>query len=406
MEKQNTNFLYHPQKVIDDAQKEPGLTLVCLYAILFPLWRVDLEGTFREQKPYALLEKYFEYGIFDGKLQTTDELSAFFGIDPRLVAKVLDFLQTIEHVQCEQGRWFLRPLGQQSLNDGQKYIPKKSRQECFFDAFQGCPLTREHYEKIQIYTEQEAGELARAYENGHRGYRCVPLYSFHDWDARAIDDLARLPDRNKYNLRTELSGIRQAEQSHPEKVYLPIYLLEARKPNGQISYLAYSRVRGRRDPFFEDIVNHYPDIRQSLANEADKQQQTKNHWARLLRRLGLENMQPLLMPNGIWQLDLTPGLFRAENPPLTIEKVGTYRLEEGRFLYFWCQDLGIRRAAALERALNQIERNKKFIAESEIEKDLQMLSEQLVTGKLDLNDLKRHAKESGRTALLDIINAL
>src|SRR5258707_6013181 len=229
MEKQNMYFLYQPRNILDDAQKVQGLTPVRLFAILFPLWRVELEGTFNEQKPYALLEKHFEHGIFYGQLQTTEEISAFFGIDPRLVAKVLDFLQTIEHVQGGHERWSLTDLGQQSLNDGQKHIPKKSRQEFFFEAFQCRPLKREHYEKIHIYTEQEAGELASAYENGRRGYRCVRLYSFHSWDERTIGELARRPDRDQYNLRLEIGGVHQAAQSQLELVYLPVYLIEARK---------------------------------------------------------------------------------------------------------------------------------------------------------------------------------
>src|SRR6266700_3279619 len=256
MEERNTYFLYHPQRIIEDAQKEPGLAPVRLLALFFPLWRVELEGTFREQKPYALLEEYFERGIFEGQLQTIEELSAFFGIDSRLVAKVLDFLQTIEHVQYEQGRWFLRPLGQESLHEGQKYIPKKNRQEFYFEAFQCQPLTREHYDQMQVCTEHEAEELVARYDRSRRGYRCERLFSFHPWNAVAIDDLAHRSDRDQYNLRKEISSIHQV--GPPELVYLPIYLIEARKSNNQRIYLAYSRIRGRRDRFFEYIVNNYP----------------------------------------------------------------------------------------------------------------------------------------------------
>jgi hypothetical protein len=198
MDERTTYFLYHPQKIIEEAQKEPGLAPVRLFALLFPLWRVELGGVFREQKPYALLEEYIERGIFAGQLQTTEEIATFFGIDARLVAKVLDFLQTIEHVHSEQGRWFLRPLGQESLREGQKFIPKKNRQEFYFEAFQCRPLTREHYDKIQVYTEDEAEALTATYERTARGYRCVRLYSFHAWQDGAVHELARLPDRDQY----------------------------------------------------------------------------------------------------------------------------------------------------------------------------------------------------------------
>lgn len=402
MEERNTYFLYHPQRVIEDAQKEPGLAPVHLFALLFPLWRVELGGTFREQKPYALLEEYFERGIFEGQLQTTEEISTFFGIDPRLVAKVLDFLQTIEHVQCEQGRWSLRPLGQESLREGQKYIPKKNRQEFYFEAFQCQPLTREHYDQMQIYTEYEAEELISLYKRSRRGYRCESLFSFHPWNAGAIADLARRSDRDQYNLRKEISGVHQIGQ--PELVYLPIYLIEARKPNNQRVYLAYSRIRGRRDRFFEHIVNHYPDVRETLAITSAQNQQNKDLWTPWLTKLGLSHVQPLRMPNGIWQLNLAPALFRASNPPLAIEKIGTYRLEEGHFLYLWCDDVEIRRNAVLDRTLHLIEQHKKSITEREVERNLQLLSEQLVTRILDLNDLKRRAKETGRTNLLNAID--
>ena len=404
MEERSTYFLYNPQKIIEEAQKVADLAPVRLLALLFPLWRVELGGTFREQKPYALLEEYVERGIFEGQLQTTEELSAFFGIDPRLVAKVLDFLLTIEHVQQEQGRWSLRPLGQESLNEGQKYIAKKNRQEFFFEAFQGRPLTREHYDKIQIYTEEEADELVKVYERSHRGYRCVRLYSFHPWRAGAIDELARRSDRDHYNLRKEISGVHQA--GPVELVYLPLYLIEAQRKNGQRTYLAYSRIRGRRDQFFEQLVNQYPDICESLAIDATKERSDKDLWTQWLKQQGLVNVLPMRMPSGIWQLNLAPDLFRLPKPPLSVEKIGTYHLEDGHFLYLWCQDLEVRRNAALDRVLRQIERYKKTITEREVEKNLQLLSDQLGTGKLDLHDLKQRATESERTALLRIIDSL
>lgn len=404
MEERNIYFLYHPQRIIEEAQKEPGLAPVRLFALLFPLWRVKLGGTFREQKPYALLEEYFERGIFEGQLQTTEELSTFFGIDPRLVAKVLDFLQTIEHVQYERGRWFLRPLGQESLREGQKYIAKKNRQEFYFEAFRCQPLTREHYDKMQVYTEQEAEELVTLYERSRRGYRCERLYSFHPWKAAAIDELARRSDRDHYNLRKEISGVHQVGQ--PELVYLPIYLIEARGRNKERTYLAYSRIRGRRDRFFEQIVNHYPDIRESLAVVSAQNQQDREIWTRWLTRQGLSNVQPLRMPNGIWQLNLAPDLFRESNPPIPLEKIGTYRLEEGRFLYLWCDDVEVRRNAVLDRTLHLIEQHKKSITEREVERNLQMLSEQLATRTLDLNDLKQRARETRRTGLLNAIDAM
>lgn len=403
-EERNTYFLYPPQKIIEDAQKEPGLRPLRLYALLFPLWRVVLGGTFREQKPYALLEEYFERGIFEGELHTTEELSAFFGIDARLVVKVLDFLQTIEHVQYEQGRWSLRRLGQESLREGQKYIPKKNRQEFYFEAFQCQPLTREHYDKMQVYTEDEAEELVNAYERSHRGYRCTRLYSFHPWNAGAVNDLARRSDRDQYNLRKEISEVRQVGQ--PELVYLPMYLIEAQRRNNQPIYLAYSRIRGRRDRFFEQIVNSYPDIREALAVASVKEKRDGDVWRHWLTKQGLSHLQPLQMPNGIWQLNLTPALFRGNNPPFALEKIGTYRLEEGHFLYLWCDDIEIRRNAALDRALQLIEQHKKSVTEREVERNLHMLSEQLAIRTLDLNDLKRRARETGRTALLHIIDVM
>lgn len=405
MEERNAvYFLYRPQGIIEEALNESGFAPLRLLAIFFPLWRIELEGTFREQKPYALLEEYFERGIFEGQLQTIDELSAFFGIDTRLVAKVLDFLQTIEHVQYEQGRWYLRPLGQESLREGQKYIPKKNRQEFYFEAFQCRPLTREHYDKLQVYTDQEAEELVNAYEHSHRGYRCVRLFSFHPWNPQTVDELSRRSNRDQYNLRKEISGIRQIGQ--PELVYLPLYLIEGMRQNGQRAHLAYSRVRGRRDRFFEEIVQHDPDIRGSLAIESAKESLDKGLWTRWLKMQGLANIQPLLMPNGIWQLNLSPDLFRARKLPIAIDKIGTYHLEDGHFLYIWSEDIDVRRNAVLDRTLHLIEQHKRSITEREVERNLHQLSTQLVTRTMEISDLRRYAKEMGRTALLSAIDLL
>jgi hypothetical protein len=110
------------------------------------------------------------------------------------------------------------------------------------------------------------------------------------------------------------------------------------------------------------------------------------------------------MPNGIWQLNLPPALFRTSEPPIAIHRIGTYWLENGHFLYFWCDDFEVRRNAALDRTLQLIEQYKTSITEREVEKNLQLLAEQLSTRTLKLSDLKQRAQETGRLALLTSID--
>lgn len=402
MEERHRSVLYHPRSVIEDAQKEPGLAPIRLFALLFPLWRVELGGTLRDQKPYALLEAYVERAIYEGALHTTEEISAFFGIDPRLISKVLDFLQTIEHVQCEQGRWSLRPLGLESLREGQKYIPKHNRQEFYFEAFHSQPLPRAHYDHMQVYTEQEAEEVVSFSEHARRGYRCERLFSFHPWSSGTIADLARHPDRDRYNLRQEINDVHQVGQ--PELVYLPLYLIEAHRSDTQRTYLAYSRVRGRRDHFFEHIVNSYPAIREALAITSTRQQQSTEIWTRWLTRQGLAHVQPLLLPNGIWQLNVPPAVLRSNQPPIALDKIGTYWLEEGHFLYLWCNDLEIRRDAALDRTLRMLDQHKRSMTRREVERNLQLLSTQLAIRVLDWHDLQQRAQKTGRASLLQAVD--
>src|SRR5579884_2785306 len=186
-------ILYHPRWAIEHVQTIPELIPVRLFAVLFPLWYVEVTGRQEQSRPYELLEKYIERGIDEGQLHAVGALGDFFGLDSRLVEKILDFLETIGHVTHTNNIWNLTDLGKKSVAAGKKIMSKETRQRLYFDAFRSQPLLREHYgNNLQIFSDGEADGVTQTYKGGYQFQR---LISFHPWDAAAIGELERRPDR-------------------------------------------------------------------------------------------------------------------------------------------------------------------------------------------------------------------
>jgi hypothetical protein len=92
-------FLYHPDKAIELASNVPGLIPLRLFALLYPLWLIEIDAHEEAKRPYALIEHFIERGIQEAHLHTVEEMVDFFGLSTSLVTKVLRFLATIQHVQ-------------------------------------------------------------------------------------------------------------------------------------------------------------------------------------------------------------------------------------------------------------------------------------------------------------------
>ena len=107
-------ILYHPDRAIDRATSLPGLIPVRLFALLYPLWLIEIDAHEESKRPYALIEQFIERGIQEAHLHTIEEMVNFFGLSTVLLTKVLHFLATIQHVQQVGEIWTLTERGVQS----------------------------------------------------------------------------------------------------------------------------------------------------------------------------------------------------------------------------------------------------------------------------------------------------
>ncbi len=392
--------LYDPRRAIEHVQTLPGFAPVRLFAILFPLWYVEVTGTQEQQRPYELIEQYIERGIEEGQFHTARALADFFSLDSRLVEKILLFLETIGHVRCADGIWNLTDLGRRSVSKGKKFIPKETRQKLYFEAFHSQPLLREHYgNNLQIFSDLEADEITQAY----KGYQFHRLFSLRPWEPAAVSELERRSDRALYNLREEIHNLQSLGMM---QVYLPMYIIETRKHNGQLRYVAYTHIRGRRDEFFEHIANTYPEIQRSLSLSTEKGARANELWTKWLAGKGITNVQPVQLPTGVWQVILPKEVFRSQEATFSVAEIGTYRLDQGYFVQIWCDDVELRRNAALDRTLKVIKSRRKSITSRDVDENLRRLAEQLHARKLELADVRQRAIEVGSSELLSILDAL
>jgi hypothetical protein len=363
---------------------------------------VEVTGRQEQSRPYELIEQYIERSIAEGELYSIQELADFLGLDTRLVEKILFFLETIGHVTRTNSTWNLTDLGKKSILAGKKIIPKETRQKLYFDAFYLQPLLREHYgNNLQILSEREADGAAQLYRGGYQFQR---LTSFQGWNEAAIQRLERRSDRALYNLREEIHNLQLLDRT---PAYLPMYIIETAKKTGQSNqphYVVYTQIRGWRDEFFERIVNTYPEIQRALA--AERPLKINDIWMKWLASRGVEHIIPVRLPTGVWQVILPKEAFRSQQGAFSVAEIGTYRLDQGYFLQIWCNDVVLRRDAALDRTLKIIKRRQKSITGRDVEEHLQRFAEQLSTRKLELADVRRRAQETGMTELLSTIDGL
>lgn len=397
--------LYDPRHAIEHVQTLSGVTPIRLFAMLFPLWYVETTATQEQGRPYELIEQYIERGIEEGLLHTAKELAEFFGLDNRLVEKSLIFLETIGHITGSNSLYNLTSLGKRSVSEGKKYVEKETRRVLYFDGFHSQPLLQEHYgNNLRIVSEIEADEICRLYGRATRGYQFHSLFSMHPWRPEMLSALERRADRARYNLPEEIRGLRPLNVM---QVYLPMYIIEVSKQASRsplAEYIVYTHIKGRRDMFFEHIINTSLDISSALLVE--KNLSLDERWADWLHKRGLTNTFPEQLTNGIWRVVLPKEAFSTQHIDLSIASIGTFHLEHGYFLQIWCDDVQIRREAALDRTLKIIQRRRKYITKEDIEENLQIFAKQLQTRDFYLEDVLQRAIETNKKDVLNILEAL
>ena len=111
---------YPEERALEDAAFTHGLMPTRIFALLLPIWRVDVRACVTAAEPYALIDRYLELGIGTAGLDSVTGLAGFFGLDDVVVERPLRFLAGIGHVTMGGGRVALTELGQRSVRDGKR----------------------------------------------------------------------------------------------------------------------------------------------------------------------------------------------------------------------------------------------------------------------------------------------
>jgi hypothetical protein len=386
--------LYTPQRAIEKILALPDFMPVRLFAVLFPLWEVEVSGRYEQGRPYELIEKYIERGMVEAQLTTPHDLAEFFGLQESLVEKVLNFLETIMHVTRQNGRLVPTPLAWQSVQAGEKYIPKETRRKLYFDGFRSQPLTSAHYHRVRILSPYEADTLSDSYQAGYQFQR---LYSFAGWNPQAVSELGQQSDRAEYNVPDEVHHLTQLNLNN---AYLPMYIIETRRRAAPTTpyYVVYTRIRNLRDEFFERLINSSPEMRKPLYNEFEHP--VNELWRKWLSEMGVTDVAARQLANGLWRVTLTPQALRSSQVRLNVASIGTYHLERGYFLHIWCDDEPLRRRAVLDRIIKILKSRKHAATQQDIQELLQRFRVQLQVSDCTLSDLLERARETGMSDLV------
>src|SRR5512133_1798772 len=90
-------LLYSHYRALDLVQ-EMGLIPLRLFRVLYPLWRVRVDGRQRIVTEFDELEWYLERGLQDGVFHSVKELATFFGLESVLVQKLSDRARQTGHL--------------------------------------------------------------------------------------------------------------------------------------------------------------------------------------------------------------------------------------------------------------------------------------------------------------------
>jgi len=391
-------LLYHYYTALDQVQ-ELGLLPVRLFRVLYPLWRVRVEGRQRVAAELDELEWFIERGIHAGGLKSAHELAAFFGLETMLVQKLISQARKIGHITGEEGNLALTTLGQASVFERVRYEERELHSELYFDAFSNLPLTAEHY-KIPILESLPEKTPFQA------------LYHFDQtWNSAALEGLLNSPDKAQFNLPDE---IRATQLLSPEPVYLPVYFVEVRenKPEGRLGLLVFSQVRGLRDKMLEYAVNRDPKIYRALLARSNSRAEAVQ---RYFEQHGLRKDAWYLNENGPQGAQIMvdgevflPGADdeTEENLRLTLRSVGRYTLIYDWCIWVMCDDASIRTQAAAEQLVDWLQNVNLRPTQFEIKQKIANLCKRLNVPALTVEVLSNIARRKGSTRAVERLSEL
>ncbi len=402
MTDRNRLLRYPEERALEDAAFGQGLTPTRVFAILLPVWQVEVRATTTDGRPYELIDRYLERGIAEAGLGTTAELAGFFALDHALVDRALRVLHRIGHLQVAGGRLALTDLGRQSHRDQVCYVARREdRRKLYFDGFRSAPLSRAYYD-AGVVTFLTVDEIpAATAKEGARTYRM--LHTTHGFRREALAELAGRADRDHYNLPVRIEN---PESLGEECVYLPMFVVRATDPAGRIRYLAYTQANDVADPELGALCEATPEIIGVLESDAraTTTEQTEARITAWLAGKGITDCPPTRTAQGGWRVVLPARSFRPDGP-VPLAKMGSFAVLGTDLVQLWCVDRGARERAFLERldaylgraARGDVERTKTRVTR---------IVHQFSLGDLGLGEIREMAERAGSGRLADRLAAL
>ncbi|MGX1759288.1 hypothetical protein ACWIG5_20615 [Streptomyces lydicus] len=380
------------ERVLEDAAFGQGIAPTRLYALLLPVWEVEIRADITVGEDFYLIDRFLERGLRHGALHTVDELTAFFALDRALVAQAVRFLAAIGHVQESSGRLSLTPLGQRSVDDDIRYVvTRQDRRKLYFEALSCSPLTQAHYDE-DVVTLLSGEGMGRASRDGHHP-RFTPIHVTSGFDRAALHRLKSSTDRARFNLPVALDAV---ESLGEDLVFLPVYLVR-----GRTGLLVYGQAGAgeEHDPELSELCSRTPELISALDNEEasdeddERVQRAARKW---LREQGLDTIAPEQDDDGAWSVSLPATAFGGKALP--VSRIGTYRVSGSRFFRVWCADATQRKLALLER-LDQRLSARRRATRQEAEEVVTRLSRQLCLEPPTLSRLLGGAEKTGLSGL-------
>ncbi|MEU4823017.1 hypothetical protein AB0H37_14175 [Actinomadura sp. NPDC023710] len=378
--------LYDPARALEDAAALPGVRPVRLHRIGLPLFAVEIDALFDERQPYDLLDRFVGRAIAEAQLRTVPEIAGFLGLDEAMVDRVLRFLGGVGHVASRpDGTVALTGLGVRAVRDDTRYVAKRDRQKLYFDGVIGEPLPAAYYgRRVVVWSPEQADD-----QKWHR--LMTHACAFRN---DALARLASRPDRRDFNIPDELREVAFRSTSH---AYLPCYVLRTETPRGP-SLLTYTAVSEGHDEHLEKLCREWPALTAILnAGDSDDVRAAFGPW--LVER-DIDPARLSWTADGTLRLTLPSADFAAggRKGTFSIVRLGSYVTARSHVLQLWCDDRSLRGQAVLERALARVTASRN-IQPAEAEAFLNRLCTRLETEALTLDDLRRHAYQTGQSPL-------
>jgi hypothetical protein len=393
---------YPEERALEDVAYRLRARPTRIFAILYPVLSVEIKAEVVDGAPYELIDRHLERAIAYGGLRSTEELAAFLSLNSVLVDRALRFLTAIGHVVHDGRGLGLTPLGMRSVQENRRYeVTLQDRRKLYFDAFGSRPLPRACYDE-RLVSLLPFDALAGV-ESRRSGPRFQPIHYAGDLRPQAVDELARLSDRDAYNLPAEIH--RPEIVAAPEKRYLPMFVVRALE-GANVRHFAYTQADDEADQVMTGLCERTGDIFETLEHEehfigSDQDDGWASGW---LRRRGFTDLRLARGRSAIWRYTAQARAFD-RGGAFSLTKLGSFVVIGNSFFQVWCADERTRRRALLERMDLYLSARAKP-KRSDVESRVARISLQLELDQVDVPRLAEMARRAGRSGLATQLDQL